>query len=54
MLVITGDVDELFTPDYYRQNMQGPLGARGKGGVDLKWTRLRKGDHALSRYLLQE
>ena len=48
VLVLTGDRDELFTPEYYLDCLADPLAARGPGALALRWVRLARGDHALS------
>ena len=51
LLVITGDEDPLFSPEYYTQHLSAPLRAPTlKRLIDHRWVRLPYGDHALCRY----
>lgn len=51
LLVITGDEDPLFAPDYYVNHLVAPLQEAGVRKVmNSKWVRLTYGDHALCRY----
>jgi len=48
VLVMTGDVDPLFSVDYYKDNLIGQLDDSTAFWGD--WIRKREGDHALCRY----
>lgn len=51
LLVITGDEDPLFSPDYYIKHLEAPLQEAGvRKMINSKWVRLPYGDHALCRY----
>lgn len=48
LLIVTGDVDPLFSADYYRENLIAALDDTVAFNYD--WVRKAQGDHALSRY----
>lgn len=48
LLVITGDLDPLFSVEYYRKHLMAPLEKTTSFRYD--WIRKREGDHALCRY----
>ena len=48
LLLITGDVDPLFSTDYYRENLIAPL--ENTTAFRYDWVRKSQGDHSLARY----
>lgn len=48
LLIVTGDLDPLFSADYYRENLIAALDDTVAFNYD--WVRKVQGDHALSRY----